>query len=199
MGEGDSLYRLGNYSAALAAFQSAVSISNTDTERAEALFNLGNAAFHVPGLLREAIEAFRASAVLRPGNAADLHNLRVARLQWALEHADISAMPPGGDQGGGTADGGNGFTETGDTRPSDVGKPMSKLKRRLEGTQILSRSGSLTTRLVAGLKDTRAPPPQNVAAALRKIGLVPDQQIPLIARLLRADNRVAAHEVERNR
>jgi Ca-activated chloride channel family protein len=199
MGEGDSLYRLGNYAAARAAFQSAMLMSDTDSERAEALFNLGNAAFHLPGLLREAIAAYRASAVLRPGNAADLHNLAVARLQWRFEQRHAASEPPGDGQGGGTNSGGNGFTESGDDRPSRMGKPVNKLKRHSEGTETLAGEGHLATRMVAGRTDALLPPPQDIAAALRKIALLHDQRIPVIASLLRADNRDAANVLGQSR
>ncbi|MDR3683492.1 MAG: tetratricopeptide repeat protein [Geothrix sp.] len=197
MGEGDSLYRLGDYPAALAAFQAAMLDADTDTQRAAALFNLGNAAFHQPGLLAEAIDAYQASQTLRPNDPANLHNLALAQHQRALNQPSPAV---GSGSGPGLNDGGSGFTQTGDHPPSRLARPIKKLVIPPAQTQILSGPGALALR--PGANQTNTPqnlPPQDIAAAARKIQLLQDQHAQLEANLLHADNQNATNGVAADR
>jgi Ca-activated chloride channel family protein len=197
MGEGDSLYRLGDYPAALAAFQAAMLDADTDAQRAEALFNLGNAAFHQPDLLSEAIDAYQASQTLRPNDPANLHNLALAQHQRALNPPSPAA---GSGSGPGLNDGGNGFTQTGNHPPSRLARPVKKLVIPPAETQILSGSGALALRPFAPQTNTpQSLPPQDIAAAARKIQLLQDQQSQLEANLLHADNQNATNGVAADR
>ncbi|OOG23366.1 hypothetical protein B1C78_11500 [Thioalkalivibrio denitrificans] len=75
MGEGASAYRLGDHAHAAEAFTRALLEAPGDRERAEALFNLGNARFR-QGEMAAAVEAYRgALAYPSPHGERILHNL----------------------------------------------------------------------------------------------------------------------------
>ena len=191
MGEGGSAYRLGAYSQALAAYRRAMLDANTDLQRAQALYNLGNAAFHLPGALREALDAYNASLALAPGNAATLRNLHLADAQWAFEHPEASyafmlkhslSQPPS-------------FFGRGNKRPpSQMGPaqrqsaPIAAANQVLElGGRLRSGTAEQATRQAPSTRLTQA----ESQAAQRKMALLDDHAAQLLGSLLERDNAEA--------
>ena len=74
LGEGSSLYKLNNYSSAIPAFSRAVLAAATDTQRATALFNLGNSYFQT-GNYAAAANTYQDALRYQPGNRKAKHNL----------------------------------------------------------------------------------------------------------------------------
>lgn len=191
MGEGGSAYRLGAYSPALAAYRRAMLDANTDAQRAEALYNLGNAAFHLPGDLREALDAYNASLALGPGNAAALRNLHLAEAQWTFEHPEAAytfmlkhslAQPPS-------------FFGRGNKRPPSQMSPARQQSAPMAAANQVLESGG---RLQAGTMEpaTRLAPPNQLTqeerqAAQRKMALLDDHAAQLLGNLLERDNKNA--------
>jgi Ca-activated chloride channel family protein len=189
IGEGDCAYRAGRWPEAVAAFRRAMLDAPGDRRRALALYNLGNAAFHVQGGLREALDAYRASLVLRPADPAALRNLRLAQAQWAEEHPEraIAAMRKRGaplDQ--------SRFGDTTDTTPSRMPArrgqaPQGYQDQRLQaGGRLRARdpqAGSATGSLRLD--------PRELRAARRGLGLLHDHRGELLRALLRQDSRDA--------
>jgi Ca-activated chloride channel family protein len=191
MGEGGSAYRLGAYSQALAAYRRAMLDANTDAQRAQALYNLGNAAFHLPGALRESLDAYNASLALGPGNAAVLRNLHLAEAQWTFEHPEAAytfmlkhslAQPPS-------------FFGRGNKRPPSQMSPARQQSAPMAAANQVLESGG---RLQAGAVEraARPAPPTQLTqaerqAAQRKMALLDDHAVQLLGNLLERDNAEA--------
>jgi Ca-activated chloride channel family protein len=191
MGEGGSAYRLGAYSQALVAYRRAMLDANTDAQRAQALYNLGNAAFHLPGALRESLDAYNASLALWPGNAAVLRNLHLAEAQWAFEHpeAALTAMRKRG------APQPPSFFGRGSKRPPSQMRPAQQQSAPIAAANQVLESGG---RLQAGAVEQAArpgPPTQltqaESQAAQRKMALLDDHAAQLLGNLLERDNAEA--------
>lgn len=90
MGEGHALYQLGNYPGAAAQFVQAVLSADNDAQRANALFNLGNAHYKLAAYARAA-EAYADALRYQPGLHQAAINLEFAR---ALEK---QTRPTGAD------------------------------------------------------------------------------------------------------
>ena len=189
MGEGDCAYRAGRWPEAVAAFRRAMLDAPGDRRRALALYNLGNAAFHVQGGLREALDAYRASLRLQPADPAALRNLRLAQAQWTEEHPEsaIAAMR----KRGAPLDRAR-FGDTTDTTPSRMPAhrgqaPQVYQDQRLQaGGRLRARdapSGSATQ----GLRLD----PRELRAARRGLRLLHDHRGELLRALLRQDSREA--------
>lgn len=193
IGEGDCDARGGHDAQALDAFRRAVLRASDDHERAIALYDLGNAAFHIPGRLRMALDAYRASLVLAPGNPATLRNLRLAREQWAQDHpprACADLRKRGAPQSAAR------FGDTADTAPS-----QSRHTLRWRGwrtrDQRLAAGGALQARAAQGADGGRRPlwPAIDLAAARRAMQLLHDDRERLLLGLAAADSRDAAARV----
>jgi Ca-activated chloride channel family protein len=190
MGEGDSAYRLRAYPQARAAFRRAMLDAPTDAERAQALYNLGNTAFHLEGGLREAVDAYAASLALAPGNPSAVRNLHLAQAQWVAEHPEASLV---GIRKRGPESHQAVFGPGNDLSPSQMAHKMPRAARSMQPEQILQRGGNLE-RQAAGEPGRPAFPelgPANEAAAQRKVQLLRDRDAQLIADLLARDNKQA--------
>ena len=195
MGEGGSAYRLGAFGPALAAYRRAMLDAATDAQRAQALFNLGNAAFHIPGHLREAIDAYRASLVLVPGDSAAQRNLRLAEAQWSQEHPESAIT---GIRKRGPASHHDHFG-------ADNGRPPSQMDHKPEADARVAASdqslpaggrlqqGELSRDSHHGLS---LPPIVDLQPALRKMQLLHDHAAQLLGGLLEQDNRRAMLAVQ---
>ncbi|MGV6858983.1 MAG: VWA domain-containing protein [bacterium] len=80
LGEGAAWYRMEQWPQAIRAWNKALLQAYTPRQRAEALYNLGNAWFQ-QGNFRAAATAFRDVQRYQPGHAASLHNRRLS-LAW---------------------------------------------------------------------------------------------------------------------
>ncbi len=191
MGEGDCAYRAGHWVEAEAAFRRAMLEAPGDRQRAQALYNLGNASFHVQGGLRAALDAYRASLVLEPGNPSALRNLRLAQAQWVQEHPeDVMAVlrKRGVPQGRGS------FGDTADTTPSSMAghrrhrQAQAYENQRLQAGGKLQLGGSQPGAAGPGLRLGAA----EVLAAQRGMPLLRDHRDALLRALVRQDSREAA-------
>ena len=195
MGEGDSAYRLRAYAQARAAFRRAMLDAPTDAERAQALYNLGNTAFHLEGGLREAVDAYAASLALVPGNPSAVRNLHLAQAQWAAEHPEAALV---GIRKRGPASHQAVFGPGNDLSPSQMAHEAPRGARSVQSEQVLPRRGNLE-RQAAGESGNAAFPELGAAdeaAARRKVQLLRDRDAQLIADLLARDNKQALLAVE---
>ena len=78
LGEGSSLYKMSDYSGAIQQYTQAVLAANNDSERAAALFNLGNSYFQT-GNYVAALTVYKDASKYRPGHKNILHNLKFTR------------------------------------------------------------------------------------------------------------------------
>ncbi len=191
MGEGACDMRLKAYSQALDAFRAAMLAAATDSDRAHALYNLGDAAFRIQGHLREALDAFQASVILRPGDAAARRNLGLARAQWAEEHPDAVLS---GILKRGPASHTSHFGDTSNSTPSRTDRQPPGEKPLVEGGQILGADGRLD---VPGAPMARAGagatlPEVDVRAARHGLRLLHDDRAELLGGLFAQDSRAAA-------
>lgn len=190
IGEGDCDYRLGRYPQALEAFRRAMLAAEDDRRRAVALYNLGNAAFHLPGALREALDAYRASLVLMPGDPSALRNLRLARAQWAQEHPEYEIV---GMRKRGAPASQAPFGDTSNTTPSqqrhaDRQRPMAFQNQRLQAGASLRADGVGGVDAGHGVSLSAA----DVEAARHGMQLLHDHRAMLLDGWIEHDSREAA-------
>lgn len=195
MGEGASAYRLGAFGPSLAAYRRAMLDADTDGQRAQALFNLGNAAFHIPDHLLEAIDAYKASLVLAPGNAAALRNLRLAQAQWRQEHPEREMV---GIRKRGPASHHSHFGVDNGLSPSQMDHIPAAGANISHDDASLQAAGRLQTRsLTAGARDGPvSQPSQDMQPALRKAHLIRDHATQFMDGLLEQDNKLAAQMLQ---
>ena len=77
-GQGSSLYKMGYYQKSTQQFTFAVLSAKNDTQRANALYNLGNSYFRT-GNFSSAINAYEDTLRYRPNNKESLHNIEVSK------------------------------------------------------------------------------------------------------------------------
>jgi Ca-activated chloride channel family protein len=99
MGEGSSAYHLGDYPAALQQFTLAVLAANTNNQRADALFNLGNCYFQLDRFT-DATAVFQDVLRYRSGDTTATHNLQLAR-KLARQQLQQQAVGSNSHQGRG--------------------------------------------------------------------------------------------------
>lgn len=190
LGEGDCDYRRARYQQAVRAYRGAMLRAGSDRDRALALYNLGNAAFHVEGGLREALDAYRASLVLWPADPAALRNLRLAQAQWAQEHPERAIVGMG--KRGAPAAGGR-FGDTSDATPSQLRRkrrqrPLRYRNERLQAAGRLQAAHRGGADRAAGASLSVA----EIAAARRGVQLLRDHRAGLLGGLIERDSREAA-------
>ncbi len=190
LGEGDCEYRAGHFDRAVAAFRGAMLRAGDDRDRAVALYNLGNAAFHVPGRLREALDAYRASLVLMPRDAAALRNLRLAQARWAQQHPEYEIT---GLRKRGAPQAAARFGDTSNPNPSQL-RHRGKRPPSIYQNQRLQRGGRLEA--AGGQAAPASPGPRlsaaDIAAARLGMRLLHDHRSMLLDGLIRHDTGVAA-------
>jgi len=85
IGEGNSYYRLAEYSQAITQFNQAVMLANNDQQRGSAIYNLANATF-MTGDYALATALYRDSLLYRPSHEASMANLNISlSLQQLIE------------------------------------------------------------------------------------------------------------------
>ncbi len=85
LGEGNSYYRLAEYSQAITQFNQAVMLANNDQQRGSAIYNLANATF-MTGDYALAAVLYRDSLLYRPSHEASIANLNISlTLQQLIE------------------------------------------------------------------------------------------------------------------
>lgn len=197
MGEGACAYRAGQFAAARRAFHGAMLAASDDRDRALALYDLGNAAFQVPGRLREALDAYRASLVLLPGRDATLRNLRLARARWQQEHPEYELV---GMRKAGAPASGDRFGDTSDTTPSQMRhagpkSPMVFANQALVAAGRLQASIARRQPFDAAAQPSAARLRADASAARRGMQLLHDHRQSLLRGLLALDSREASRLV----
>lgn len=189
LGEGDCEYRAGHFDRAVDAFRGAMLRAGDDRDRAVALYNLGNAAFHVPGRLREALDAYRASLVLMPRDPAARRNLRLAQARWAQQHPEYEIT---GLRKRGMPQAVARFGDTSNPNPSQL-RRHRKQQASIYQNQRLQRGGKLE-----GAAEQAAPASPvarlsaaDIAAAHLGMRLLHDHRSMLLDGLIRHDTGVA--------
>lgn len=96
MGEGASAYRRGDYEQAARAFTTAWVLAESDAQRADALYNLGNAEYSA-GRPERAVVAYESVLTLRPNDENAMANLWLAQQQSEARRVKKSRPedPPG--------------------------------------------------------------------------------------------------------
>ena len=79
LGQANSLYKMGHYQEAIQQFTFAILNAKNDTQRANALYNLGNNYFRT-GNYSLAINTYKDVLRYQPKNKACLHNLKVSKI-----------------------------------------------------------------------------------------------------------------------
>ena len=79
LGQANSLYKMGHYQDAIQKFTFAILNAKNDTQRANALYNLGNNYFR-KGSFSLAINTYKDVLHYQPKNKACLHNLKVSKI-----------------------------------------------------------------------------------------------------------------------
>lgn len=90
MGAGAAAWKLKDYPAAARHFSAALLLARSDAERADALYNLGNAHFAL-ARWQTAAEAYRAVLQMRPGDERARGNLVESERQLARRRLDVGA------------------------------------------------------------------------------------------------------------
>lgn len=195
MGEGDCDYRIKAYPQALAAFRGAVLLARSDRDRALALFNLGNTAFHIEGRLGEALDAYQASLTLLPGRAATVRNLDLARAQWAEEHPEQEIV---GILKRRAATNVTHFGDTSNLTPSELGRQPKSARPVAEQGQALTAGGKLSAQAASAPQAGAAAmtlTAADVQAARRGLPLLHDDSTELLGGLFDHDSHEAASAV----
>ncbi len=161
LGEGAALYRMGRFERAVERFSQAVLLAEDDSQRATALFDLGNGYFQLGDYAR-AVTVFRDALRYRPDHAASRFNLRFSdalRAEVEARLAEQAGRPGRGPRRARLATGtplGPGASLSLDDTDDD-GKPAAPLPqlpdRRI--SEYVER-GLAHARLAAGGDDTRS-------------------------------------------
>jgi Ca-activated chloride channel family protein len=98
LGAGDSAYQLGNIETAIIYFRQAAWQANQDTDRAKALFNLGNSYYQIQ-LFGLAVQSYQQALIYQPNYSKARHNLSLA--QQAKQANPPQNRPSGARNGDG--------------------------------------------------------------------------------------------------
>jgi Ca-activated chloride channel family protein len=162
LGQGVAYYRLAAYHKAVGRFIDAVLLAERDTDRATALFNLGNSYFQL-GDYANAATSFGDALLYRPDHEASRFNRALSRsLQAAVDEATASARAGRSGSGPAEARVSDGTVVSPDTSASlddnsPNAKPSPPLSRLTNGQfRLLLKRGLAQARL-ADERDARLP------------------------------------------
>lgn len=186
MGAGAAAWKLRDYATAARYFSSALLLARTDTERDDALYNLGNAHFG-QGRWSSAAQAWRAVLLSRPGDARAAANLVHAEAQLS-KHRGMAPMKS-------DLRGRRGFLAEGQVSvdgvvPSDLDESM-RLPDIPPGPGAGAGPDAAGARLDDGAATPDAPPvllnPQRLQSGLVKLERLEDRKRQLLQGLLKQD------------
>jgi Ca-activated chloride channel family protein len=187
MGEGASAYRRRDYPYAVKQFSVAMLEAKTPQQRADALFNLGNA-FYLSGNLRAASDAFAGVLKLRPGDKnaqanMDMVSVKLAREKMLDSYSEgilaRKGEQTGGDLGMDSAD----LPVSMDPTHDESGAMRGDQIRAGEQARL---SEQLRQKAQAALR--RVDPERLYRAALKKLELVADQPADVQKELVKLDD-----------
>lgn len=192
MGEGASAYRLKAYPYAVRQFTAALLHANTNDQRADALFDLGNSEYRA-GHYRAAADAYLGVLRYRQDHRARA-NLALAASQlgglvstgkYTLGILALRGQSHGHKPGDGSGSGGA-------SAPGKAGKPLPLTALHTkEGDYARAKPGSSAGKRQASTYDEDAEAVQFYRAALKKLELVHDRAERLQKALLGLDSREA--------
>lgn len=179
MGEGAAAYRRRDYAYAANQFTQALLLADHATQRADALFNLGDSAFYA-GNRVAAADAFDGVLRLRPQDQRAKENLARVRGALVLRNAPL---PPAtgipGRRGRGVGDGAADETTPLDMAPTkDEVRPMTGTAA--EAAEAARRLGQSASSLQSESEATRS-------AALKKLDLLSDQRAATLKQSIKQD------------
>jgi Ca-activated chloride channel family protein len=184
MGAGAAAWRQADYAAAARHFGAALLLAASDGQRADALYNLGNA-HYARGQWQAAFEAFETVLRVRPGDARARANLDYA---WQRLRRQRSDAPMQSDLGGR-----RGFLAEGRTQlDGQAGQTPDDPESEAAGVQV-QRSGQLGG---AARQEGAAAPRRQVTAdprlalsGLKKLDRLEDRPAAMLKNLLKQDAR----------
>lgn len=179
MGEGAAAYRRKDYLYANRQFTQALLQAQNLTERADALFNLGNSFFYA-GNLRAAADAFAGVLHYRPDDARSAENLARVRSKLLVRNA----MTP--QQDGIPGRKGRGLGQTVNNAESSRGMEAEKDDTRLLGSlDVPDAAKAKATGRIA----VKNPSEVNAdrRAAIKKLELLSDQRAQTVKQMLKQD------------
>jgi len=197
LGEGNSYYRLAEYSQAITQFNQAVILANNDQQRGSAIYNLANATF-MTGDYALAAVLYRDSLLYRPSHEASMANLNISlSLQQLIEdqiqQGQASRMGTGprsaraeqgldiNNQGSIAFDNEEERKNTELPLPDIPPQELSKLLAKGLAHVRLAQKGSSSSALIAGNKQSRWH--QDITAARLRMRELEDLQALLWKRL----------------
>lgn len=183
MGEGASAYRRRDYGYAVRQFTQALLLAHTPRERADALFNLGNA-YYLAGNKTAALDAFQGVLRYRDDDQARANLARVTA-QMRSPPGPVDAGIPG-RRGRGPSEGQNAGGDT----PSRMDEKREKPGVLMEP----DAADGARARRDAAEASAAAGTAADLRAARKKLELVRDQTLELSKRLLTQDHGDAASD-----
>lgn len=197
LGEGNSYYRLAEYSQAITQFNQAVMLANNDQQRGSAIYNLANATF-MTGDYALAAVLYRDSLLYRPSHEASTANLNISLslqqlIKDQIQQGLANRMGTGprsarAEQGLDINNQGSmAFDNEEERKNADIPLPdippqeLSKLLAKGLAHVRLAQDGSSSAGLIAGNKQSRWH--QDITAARLRMRELEDLQVLLWKRL----------------
>lgn len=189
MGAGAAAWRQADYTAATRHFGAALLLAADDRQRADALYNLGNA-LYARRQWQAAFEAFETVLCMRPGDARARANLDYA---WQHLRRQRPETPMQSDLGGR-----RGFLAEGriqlDGQPANLpyepepAPPGVQLDRRAPGTTGTGTTGTRAQGVTAS-NQALAVDPRLAQPGLKKLERLEDRPATMLKNLLKQDSR----------
>ncbi|GMR15861.1 MAG: hypothetical protein BMS9Abin31_0155 [Gammaproteobacteria bacterium] len=133
-GRGNSLYKMGHYQKARSQFIQALLNSKTDTQRANALFNLANSHFRT-GDFSSAISSYQDALRYQPENKASIYNINISQVlkkNIELRQKEMQALFASPRQGKGPRSANSSAgSDIGENTSVSVGDSSNKLNQEI--------------------------------------------------------------------
>jgi Ca-activated chloride channel family protein len=190
MGAGAASWKLRDYSAALRHFSAALLLARTDSERADALYNLGNAHFAF-ARWQTAAEAYRAVLQARPNDARAQTNLAETERQLAKKRSEGPIKTDLRGRRGSIAEG-----EVSVDWDKELAMPESEPAE--DTTLVEQGSGAAGARLTGEAAAARAVSldARRLQSGLRKLERLEERPRTLLKGLLKQDRAGVGQDVE---
>jgi Ca-activated chloride channel family protein len=184
MGAGAAAWRQAEYAAAARHFGAALLLATNDRQRADALYNLGNAHYG-RGQWQAAWEAFETVLRLRPGDAKASTNRDQAWQRLRRERPDVPMQSDLGGRRGFLAEGRIQLDGQSGPTPEDPEFEASgvQVERNAQAAGAEHRQGAGTPRPRVMLD------PRLALSGLKKLERLEDRPLPMLKNLLKQDAR----------
>jgi len=183
MGAGAAAWRQAAYAAAVRHFGAALLLAATDRQRADALYNLGNA-HYVRGEWQAAYEAFEAVLRLRPGDANASSNREQAWQRLRRQRPDAPMQSDLGGRRGFLAEGRIQLDGQSGPTPDDPESEAAgmQVERNAQAAGAAHQQGAAPrTRVTVD--------PRLALSGLKKLERLEDRPLPMLKNLLQQDAR----------